>query len=170
MQRYVPPCLTVTPDARANRVGEADVHHQAVAEEGGDAAAGAVEELVGDDEFLRTMLLFERADGRKRENARHSELLHAVNVGAEVELRGRDAVSAAMAREKSDVAAGEGADHVVVGGLAEGGENGGFFVGFEAGHVVETAAADDSDFRFHWECSWMSSSKTPPVEAGWTKT
>jgi len=35
--------------------------HQSVAEEGGYAAARAVEELVGDDEIERPVLLFERA-------------------------------------------------------------------------------------------------------------
>ena len=65
MHRYVPPRFTFTPrlDAgvvrarrltlRANGVGEADVRHQALAEEGGDAAARAVEELIGDHEIAR---------------------------------------------------------------------------------------------------------------------
>ena len=48
---------------RANRIGEADVGHQTIAEERGNAAAGAVEKLVRDDEILRPVLLFEAGGG-----------------------------------------------------------------------------------------------------------
>ncbi len=155
----MPPCLTLTPAARqaspthagqlrADRVGEADVGHQAFAEEGGDAAAGAVEELVGDDEIERAVLFLERADGAEGDDALHAQRLHAVDVGAEVQLRGRDAVAAAVAREEGDLASGERAEDVVVRRAAEGRLDVGFFLGFEAGHGVESAAADDSDFRF----------------------
>ena len=41
---------------------------------------------------------------------------------------------------------------------------------FEAGHGVEPAAADDSDFRFQLALSWINSNSTPPVEAGCTNT
>ena len=80
-----------------DRVGKADMDHQAVSEEGGRAEAGAVEVLVGDEEILGPELLFERADGAEGDDALDAQRLEAVNVGAEVQLRGRDAVAAPVA-------------------------------------------------------------------------
>ncbi len=71
---------------RADRVREADVRHQALAEERGDAPAGAVEELVGEDEILRSMLFLERAHRAQRNDALHAQRLHAVDIGPEIEL------------------------------------------------------------------------------------
>ena len=62
-------------------------------------------------------------------------------------------MAAAVARQEGDLAPGERAEDVVVGGRAEGRGDVEFFLGFEAGHVIESAAADDSDFRFHDVCS-----------------
>ncbi len=123
MQRYVPPFWPLTPAVgagfgddvgklRADGIGEADVGDQAFAEEGGDAAAGAVEELVGDDEIERAVLFLERADGAEGEDALDAERFHAVDIGAEVQFGGRDAMAASVAREEGDVAAGEFADDV----------------------------------------------------------
>jgi hypothetical protein len=44
---------TTSAQLRADGIGEADVRHQAFAEKSGDAAAGAVEELIGDHEIER---------------------------------------------------------------------------------------------------------------------
>jgi len=62
---------------------------------------GAVNELVGDDEVRRLVFFLEGADGGDRDDALDAELLHAVDVGAEVELRRQDAVAATVAREKT---------------------------------------------------------------------
>ena len=59
-------------------------------------------------------------------------------------------MAAAVAWKKRNLAAGEFAEHVVVGRAAERGFDIGLFGLFEAGHLVETAAADDSDFCFHF--------------------
>ena len=87
---------------------------QAFAEEGRDAAARAVEELVGDDEIERAMLFLERADGAEGDDALHAERFHAVDIGAEVQFRRRDAVTAPVAREKRHLLAGERAEDIVV--------------------------------------------------------
>ena len=74
MQRYVPPLLRVDAgraagvcdncgQLRADGIGEADVRHQAFAEERRDAAARAIEELIGDDEIERPVFLLQRSDG-----------------------------------------------------------------------------------------------------------
>ena len=73
---------------------------QAFAEEGGDAAARAIEELIGDDEVERPVFFLERADRAERDDALDAQRLHAVDVGAEVEFAGRNAMAASVAREK----------------------------------------------------------------------
>ena len=62
-------------------------------------------------------------------------------------------MAASVAREKGHLASGKLAEDVVVGRPAEGRIDVGFFRGVEAGHGIEPAAADDSDFRFHVELS-----------------
>jgi hypothetical protein len=45
-------------------IAKGHVANDAIAEKGGDAIEGAVDELVGHDEIGRLVLFFERADGR----------------------------------------------------------------------------------------------------------
>jgi hypothetical protein len=52
---------------RANRIGEADMRHQAFAEKRGDAAARAIEKLIGDHELQRRVFFLERSDGAQRQ-------------------------------------------------------------------------------------------------------
>ena len=120
--------------------------HDAVAEEGGDAVEGAVDELVGNDEVGGLVLFLERADGGDGEDALDAELLERVDVGAEVELGGKDAMAAAVAGEKGDLAALELAEDKGVRGRAEGRFDALFVNVGEAGHGVKPAAADDADF------------------------
>ncbi len=93
----MPPFFVLTPAAPASGgddvrelwadwVGEADVGNEAFTEEGGDASARAVEELIGDDEVERAMFFLERSDSAKRDDAFNAEGFHAVNVGTEVQL------------------------------------------------------------------------------------
>ena len=95
MQRYVPPRFAGDAGLGAggldharkfstDRIGKTDVGHQSVAEKRVDAVAGAIEELVGNDEIQRLMLFFQRSDGGNRNDAFDSQLLEAVNVGAEI--------------------------------------------------------------------------------------
>ena len=106
---------------------------------------GAVDELVGHDEVGGLVLFLERADGGDGEDALDAELLEGVDVGAEVQLRGQDAMAAAVAREKGDLAAFEFAENEGVGWLAEGRFDALFVHVGESGHGVEPAAADDAD-------------------------
>ena len=72
---------------------------------------GAIDELVGHDEVGGLVLFLERADGGDGEDALDAELLEGVDVGAEVELGGQNAMAAAVAREKGDLAAFELAEN-----------------------------------------------------------
>ena len=65
---------------------ERDVGHQAVAEKGADASAGAVVELIGNHEILRLQLLSQAANRARRQDPFDAERLHGVDVGAEVQL------------------------------------------------------------------------------------
>ncbi len=107
---------------------------------------GAVDELVGNDEVGGLVLFLERADGGDGEDALDAELFEGVNVGAEVELGGQDAMAAAVAREKSDLAALELAEDEGVGRRAEGRFDALFVNVGESGHGIKPAAADDADF------------------------
>ena len=69
-------------DDGADGVAEGDVADDAVAEEGGGAGEGAVDELVGDDEVGGLVLFLEAADGADGEDAGDAERLHGVDVGA----------------------------------------------------------------------------------------
>ena len=107
---------------------------------------GAVDELVGNHEVGRLVLFLQRADGGDGEDALDAELLEGIDIGAEVQLRGKNAVAAAMAGQEGDFAAFQFAQHEGVGGIAEGGFDAHFVLIGEAGHGVEPAAADDADF------------------------
>ena len=60
------------------------------------------------------MFFFERTDGAERDDPFDAELFEAVDVGAKVQLRRRDAMAAAVAGKKRYVFAGETSEHVVV--------------------------------------------------------
>jgi hypothetical protein len=131
----------------ADGVAEGDVADDAFAEEGGDAMEGAIDELVGDDEVSGLVLFLERADGGDGEDALDAELFEGVDVGAEVELGGQDAMAAAVAGKEGDFAAFELAEDEGVRGRAEGRFHGFLVDVGESRHGVEPAAADDADFR-----------------------
>src|SRR5205823_13300782 len=90
------------------------VSDEAVAEEGIGAMASAVEELVGDDDVGRLVLELHRAHGADGDDALDAEHLEAVQVGAEVELRGQDAMAAPVARHEGDALAVEVAEQIGV--------------------------------------------------------
>ena len=81
---------------------------------------GAVDELVGNHEVGGLVLFLQRADGGDGEDALDAKFFEGVDIGAEVQLRGQNAVAAAMAREESDFAAFQFAQHEGVGWIAEG--------------------------------------------------
>ena len=81
---------------------------------------GAVEELIGNDELERAVLLLERADGAERDDPLDAELLEALDIGAEIELRRRDAMAASVTRQERHLLAGERADDVGSDGLPQG--------------------------------------------------
>src|SRR5580704_5153049 len=105
---------------RASRLVEGHVSHQSLAEEGGNAQLGAVKKLVGDQKLSRLQILLQRTHGTYGNDALDAKLLHGVHVGAEIDLAGQDAVSAAMAREEGHTLPFQHAEHDGIRRLAEG--------------------------------------------------
>ena len=108
---------------------------------------GAVDELVGHHKVGGLVLFLQRADGRNGEDALHAQLLEGVDVGAEVQLRGQNAMPAPMPRQKGHLAPLQFAQHKGVGRLAKGRLHALFAHVGESGHGVKPAAADDADLR-----------------------
>ena len=124
MHKYVPPSFAVTSavgsrracatcaNCGANGMREADVRDQSFAEKRGDAAACAIDKLIRDHEIERLVFFLQRAHGAERENALHAQRLHAVNIGAEIQLRRRDPVPPPVPRQERDLFARQLADDV----------------------------------------------------------
>src|SRR5262245_7955366 len=104
-------------------MSEGDVRDHPGAEKGRDAPARAVEKLLGDDDVCRRILFLERADRRSRNDPLDAQQFHCVNVGSKRQFSRRDAVSAAMPRQKGDASAFESPDDEVVRRFTEWGLN-----------------------------------------------
>ena len=74
----------------------------AVPEEGRDAKPSPIHELVGEHEVHRLVFQFEGADRAGRQDSSDAQLLEAVNVRPVVDLARHQAMSATVARKKSD--------------------------------------------------------------------
>src|SRR5262249_54807044 len=132
-------------DLGTYRVAEAHMGHDPVAEERGHAVERAVNELVGDHEVSGLVFFLEGAHGRNRNNAFHTQLFHAMNVGAKVKLAGKNAVSAAVPGKERDFAAFQRAQYESVRGFAKRRLQCNFANLAQPGHRVQTAAADDAN-------------------------
>ena len=79
---------------------EGDVGHQAPAKERADTAAGPVDELIRYDDVERFVFLLQTAYSAGGQDVLHTKLLHAKNVGAEIQLGRRETMSGAVARKE----------------------------------------------------------------------
>ena len=75
-----------TAQRRAERMREADVRDEPLAEERRWPPFRAIEELVGDDQVERLVVLLEAADRTGREDELDAQQLEAEDIGAEVQL------------------------------------------------------------------------------------
>ena len=137
---------------RTDGIGKGDVGHDAISEERVHTVAGAVEKLVGDHKLQGLMLFLQRSHGGNGNDPLHAQLLEAINVGPEIQLGGQNAVSAAVTGQERDFTAFQRAQNVGVRGFAERRLQAYLFDFGEAGHGVQPAAANDSDF-----CLWQRS-------------
>ena len=117
------------------------------AEERVDAVPRAIEELVGNHEVERLVLFLERADRRDRNDSLHAQLFEAIDIRAEVQLGGKNTVSAAVTGEERDLAPFECSEDVGVRRLTERRLLPDFPHIAQPGHRVQPAASDDSNLR-----------------------
>ncbi len=129
----------------ADGIAESNVRDNAVAEKGVDAMARAVEELVWDHKIEGLVFFFQRAHSRNRNDALDSQLLEAVNIGAEIQFAGQQFVPASMAGQKGDLTPFERAQNVCVGGIAKRCLLAQFVRVAESGHVIQTTAPDNAN-------------------------
>src|SRR5450756_1719372 len=145
-------------DVGAEGIGEAHVHNDAVAEEGARPHLGTVVELVGHDHVERLELFAQAADGAGGQHVVHPQRLHAPDVGAVVDLAGKDAVPARVSGKKSDRHAVDIAEEVGVAGRPEGRVDGDFASVLE--QLVEAGSTDDTDLGRILD----SGHRTPPSD------
>jgi hypothetical protein len=110
------------------------------------AAAGVVDELVGEDQMAWLDLLPERSNRGRGQNMGAAMFLHGPDVGAEVNAAGVNGMVFAMAGQDGNLyslytAAGKGGRWT-----AEGGCYFQFITVLEDIRVIETRAADYADF------------------------
>ena len=85
------------------------MRHQAGFEEGGGPSLGAVDELVHHHKITRRHGGIQRANRRHSQHIGATQALQRIDIGADVQLVGRDAVAAAVARQETHVDAGNAA-------------------------------------------------------------
>jgi hypothetical protein len=106
---------------------------------------GAIDELIGEDDFARFEFGLQGADGADADDPADAELFHAVDVGAGVQFAGKNTMAAGVAREENDVSASEFAGEEFIGGIAEGGLDFDPFLIRKPFNTIEAAAADNAD-------------------------
>src|ERR1017187_6273060 len=107
----------------------------------------AVDELVGHHKIGGLVLFLQRPNGRSRKNSLDAELLHRINVGAKIQLRRQNAVSAPMPRQKRNLSAFQHAQDKRVRRLAKRRFHALFMHIRESGHRVKSAAPDNANLR-----------------------
>ena len=135
----------VVAEAVAHRLRHRHVRHQPGAEEALGAREGAVDELIDDDEGARAEMFAQGADRAHRDDVRHAGALERVDIGAEIDFRRRDLVTAAVTRQEDQLLAVQLAEQEVVRRLAE---RRGHLLPALVGQpldVVDTAAPDDAE-------------------------
>src|SRR4029434_1786886 len=121
----------------------------AVTEERADAPARAIDELIGKHQILRRVLLLQAADRACRHDPFHAEHLHAENIGAVIELARVQAMALAVPGQERHPLAAQRREDVRTGWIAERRRQRLLVAIGELGHVVEAAAADDSNLYRH---------------------
>ena len=133
------------PQGRAEGLGETDVGHNPVAEEGVDPLGGAVDELVGDEQVAGGDLFFEAADGVDGDDMFDPKRFESPDVGPHRYLGGHDAVAAAVARQEGDPDAAQNPGDDGIAWFAVRGVDVHLANIGESFDVVEAGAADDGD-------------------------
>lgn len=127
-------------------VCKGDMGDKAVSEKGVVfSATGAVVVLIGHQNMTGSILFLEAADSSDADDEAYAKGAQGPDIGAMIDLGGKETVATGVAREKDDLASGEGALHEDVRGRAIGSVDGQLFEVFEAFELVEATASNDAD-------------------------
>ena len=136
-------------------IGERDVGDDAPAKEGVVlAAAGAVKELIGQDDVARLVFLLQAAHGGDGDDPAHVQGAQRPDVGTVIEFGGQDAVPFAVPWQEKHSPAGQRAADDFVRRRAERRVHLDLLAVGESVDVIEAGAADDADSR--GECREVS--------------
>src|SRR5207245_2371840 len=127
-------------------IAERNVSDDAFPEKRADSGESTVYELFGDHEIRWLVLLFQRADRRRRKDALDSKHLHGEYVRAEVQLAGENTMPSAMACKERDLASFKIPEHKGIGRVAKGRRHVFFTHVGQPRHGVKATAAYDSNF------------------------
>src|ERR1700682_1646637 len=122
------------------------MNHQPVSEESPGPLEGPIDKLIGDDQLTGMNLLLQAAGGGNRYEMSHTELLHAENVCAVVDLRRQQSMAAAVTGEKDHFELADWALVERIGRAAERGLQLHHLDFVEPVHLVEAAASDHSKY------------------------
>src|SRR5574341_1401358 len=106
-----------------------------------------VVKLVRHHDVARLDMFLHPPHGAHRDDPRHPELLHPVDIGPVVDVRGHDAVSPAVAGKEGHPSAEERAEEKVIRRLSEGRRDPDGLHVREPFHLIQPASADDADVR-----------------------
>ncbi len=87
------------------------MRHYTIAEESVHAMPRAIDELIGNHEFERLMLFFQRSDGGDRKNSLNAELFEPINIRTEIQFARQDTMAAPMSCQECDCTAFERAQY-----------------------------------------------------------
>src|SRR5262249_53102832 len=104
---------------RTQGMCEGDMRDEATAKKRTDTSFCSIKKLVGYEDLLRTVFMFQAADGARRQDSLHAEHLESEYVGAEIQLGRQDPMSSAVTSEEGDALAAKRTDQVRPGGIAE---------------------------------------------------
>ncbi len=133
---------------RRHRMRHRDMRDAALAEERALALVGAVDELVDQHEGAGRQLLLERAAGRQRDQVGDAGALEHVDVGAVVDVGGRQPVALVVARQEHHRQAGDLADAQRRRRLAPRARDPLLAHVLEPRQIVDAGAADDAEDGF----------------------
>ena len=165
---------------RRHRMGHRDMGDAALAEERTLALVGAVDELIDQHEGAGRQLLPERTAGRERNQVGDPCPFQHVDIGAVVDVGGRQHMSLAVPRQEHDRQAGDDAARQGCGRLAPGAFDRLVADIFQPRQVVDAGSADNAKHGMRHDfsrsglvtarCSTILRRNNQPLSAGCKRT
>src|ERR1700675_3030581 len=107
-------------EVRADWIRKRYVNHQPIAKESLGPLEGPIDKLIRDHQLAGMNFFFQAASSGNRNEMSHPELLHAENVGAVIDLGGKESMAAAVTRQENHFDIADSALVERIGRAAEG--------------------------------------------------